>query len=47
MYDDELVDEELDVDGEKQQSVGSQSKGEVPSFMEDDLPASLLYVPGL
>ena len=46
MYDED-VDEELDVDDEKQQSVGSQSKGEAPSLIDDDMRTSLLYVPGL
>ena len=36
-----------DVDDEKQQSAGSQSKGEVPYFIEDDMLTSLLYIPGL
>ena len=50
VYDD-FADDEDEVEDEKQRSehelIGSQSKGEVPSFIDDDMLTSLLYVPGL
>ena len=50
MYDED-VEEGEEVYDEKRQSehelIGSQSKGEAPSFIDDDMFIYLLYVPGL
>ena len=50
VYDD-VADDVYEEEDEKQRSehefIGSQSKGEVQSFIDDDMFISLLYVPGL